>query len=178
MTRHDPTGRPVAPVAPVDRPGRRFLTHGMIAVVSLVIGVGIGAGGDTGTSAASPRPAGTVTETARAASVPAASVPAASVPAVTGEVAVEPAVSSEGEGGPLAAFPGDGQYLVGEDVKPGTYKTAGADGSGCYWARLKDASGELDAIIANDNVQGQTRVALKKGEFFDTSGCQDWKRVG
>ncbi|WP_326791578.1 hypothetical protein OHA79_02750 [Streptomyces sp. NBC_00841] len=28
-------------------------------------------------------------------------------------------------------------------------------GLGCYWARLKNASGELGAIIANDNITGQ-----------------------
>jgi hypothetical protein len=163
-----PPGRqPATPVVPTARPGRRFLAHGLTAIVSLTIGVGIGAGGDTGTSA-SPRPIVTVTETTQAESVPAA----------TETVTAEPVVDPKGENGPQTAFSGDGQYLVGEDIKPGTYKTAGADGSSCYWARLKNASGEFTSIIANDNIQGQTRVALKKGEFFETSGCQDWKRVG
>ncbi|SCZ16623.1 hypothetical protein SAMN02745898_11829 [Streptomyces sp. 136MFCol5.1] len=32
----------------------------------------------------------------------------------------------------------------------------GSDGSfGCYWARLKNASGEFDAIIAKNNLEGQ-----------------------
>ncbi|MEV0624579.1 hypothetical protein [Nonomuraea wenchangensis] len=159
--------QPAAPVVPPARPRRRFLAHGLTAIVSLIIGVGIGAGGDTGTSA-SPRPTVTVTETAQA----------ESVPATTETVTAEPVVDPEEEDGPQTTFSGDGQYLVGEDIKPGTYKTAGADGLNCYWARLKNASGELTAIIANGNVQGQTRVALKKGEFFETSGCQDWKRVG
>lgn len=48
------------------------------------------------------------------------------------------------------------EYLVGEDIKAGTYKIVGSDGSfGCYWARLKNASGEFDAIIAKNNLEGQ-----------------------
>ncbi len=159
-----PGWQPAGPIVPPARPRRRFLAHGLTAIVSLIIGVGIGVGGETGTSA-SPRPTVTVTETTQAESVPAA----------TETVTAEPVVDSEGE---ATDFSGDGQYLVGEEIKPGTYKTAGADGPNCYWARLKNASGELTAIIANDNVQGQTRVTVKKGEFFETSGCQDWKRVG
>ncbi|MEV6032860.1 hypothetical protein AB0L65_17010 [Nonomuraea sp. NPDC052116] len=162
-----PRWQPAAPVVRPARPGRRFLAHGLTAIVSLIIGVGIGAGSDAETSA-SPRPIVTVTETAQAASAPAA----------TETITAEPVVNPEEEGGPQTTFPGDGQYLVGEDIKPGTYKTAGADSSNCYWARLKNASGEFDAIIANDNIKGQTRVTLKKGEFFETNGCQDWKRVG
>ncbi|MEV5410007.1 hypothetical protein AB0K60_14370 [Thermopolyspora sp. NPDC052614] len=75
-------------------------------------------------------------------------------------------------------MPGDGQFLVGEDIRPGTYKTAGPDGSTCYWARLRNASGELSAIIANDNITGPVRVAHKKGEYFESTRCQEWKRVG
>ncbi|MEV4801402.1 hypothetical protein AB0K18_15455 [Nonomuraea sp. NPDC049421] len=159
----EPGWQPAAPAPPAARTGRRFLAYGLTAVVSLTIGVGIGAGGDGGTSAA-PRPTVTVTET----------TPADSMPAT---VTADPTADSKEEDGPRTAFPGDGQYLVGEDIKPGTYKTAGADGANCYWARLKNASGEFTSIIANGNVRGQTRVALKKGEFFETSGCQDWKRV-
>lgn len=77
---------------------------------------------------------------------------------------------------------GDGQYLVGEDMQAGTYKTAGPDKSGfvdnCYWARAKDASGEFEAIIANDNLKGQGRVTVNKGEYFETNGCQEWTKVG
>lgn len=51
-------------------------------------------------------------------------------------------------------MPGDGTYLVGGDMKSGTYKTKGpADGSfGCYWECAKDSSGEFTSITANDNL--------------------------
>ncbi|MET7465681.1 hypothetical protein [Nonomuraea sp. NPDC005501] len=158
------------PAAPTPRPtprGRRFLAHSLTAVVSLIIGVGVGSGGDAENSA-SPRPTVTVTETEQA-----------EPPSTVVETATSEPLAAQGkESGPRTVVPGDGQYLVGEDIKPGTYKTAGADGDNCYWARLKNASGELDAIIANDNTKGQTRVAVKKGEYFETNGCQDWKRAG
>ncbi|MFI7449976.1 hypothetical protein ACIBQX_20970 [Nonomuraea sp. NPDC049714] len=158
---------PIYPPQPIRR-GRRWLAYGLTAFVSLFLGIGIGASGDAETSAAGPRPTVTVTETEQA-------EPATTV---TETVTVEPEQAAEEESGPRTTIPGDGQYLVGEDIKPGTYKTAGTDGFNCYWARLKNASGELSAIIANDNVSGQTRATLKKGEYFETKGCQDWKQVG
>ncbi|MCX5317227.1 hypothetical protein [Streptomyces sp. NBC_00154] len=46
------------------------------------------------------------------------------------------------------------------------------------WARLKNASGELGAIIANDNITGQARVTARKGVYFETKGCLKWEKVG
>jgi len=109
----------------------------------------------TGTArAAAPAPTVTVTKTATVTATPKAAKVAATVP-------------------------GDGTYLVGGDMKSGTYKTKGpADGSfGCYWERAKDSSGELNSIIANDNLNGSGLVTVRKGETFKSSGCQDWVKV-
>ncbi|MEV6794444.1 hypothetical protein AB0M87_21200 [Streptomyces sp. NPDC051320] len=163
------------PASPTRKPSRKkaLLTHGAVACVALLIGTGIGSSGnaDADTKAAGstgPQPKVTVTETAKA-------HPA---PTVT-KTAKPKAPKKKAETGPADSFSGDGEYLVGEDIKAGTYKSAGSDdGFGCYWARLKNASGEFDAIIANDNLQGPGRVTLNKGEYFKTQRCQDWKRVG
>lgn len=71
----------------------------------------------------------------------------------------------------------DGTYVVGEEIQPGTYKTAGPDANSmvplCYWARLSNLEGDLDSIIANDNIQGQTTIVIKasdKAIRFD-NGC-------
>ncbi len=83
------------------------------------------------------------------------------------------------EAGPLSSISGDGEYLVGEDMKAGTYKTAGpGDEFGCYWERAKDASGELDSITANNNLDGPGRVTVNHGEIFKTNDCLDWSKVG
>jgi hypothetical protein len=77
-----------------------------------------------------------------------------------------------------AAFKGDGDFQVGTDVKPGTYRTTGNTDDMCYWERAKDASGELDSLIANDNVSGTSYVTiLASDKLFKSSGCKDWEAV-
>ncbi|MEU9957532.1 hypothetical protein [Streptomyces sp. NPDC050982] len=76
------------------------------------------------------------------------------------------------------AFQGDGDFEVGTDVKPGTYRTTGNTDALCYWERAKDASGEMDSILANDNVSGTSYVTIPAGDkLFKSSGCKDWEAV-
>ena len=68
---------------------------------------------------------------------------------------------------------GDGTYRVGKEVRPGTWRSRGGDG--CYWARLKNFSGSLSAILANKNASGPTVVTiLPTDKGFETSRCADW----
>ena len=173
---------PQPPVHQRNQPSRvkPWLTHGGAALAALVVGVGVGigsgsggeakAGTDAGPGEVAPRPAATVTETAQA----------APAPTVTETVTAKPKPPRKTEApGVATSFAGEGEYLVGTDIKAGTYRTAGAEGStGCYWARLKDASGEFDAIIANNILKGPGRVTLNKGEYFQTERCAEWRRVG
>lgn len=70
---------------------------------------------------------------------------------------------------------GDGTYRVPRDVKPSTYRSLGGDG--CYWARLRNFSGSLNAIIANENADGPALVTIKKTDKgFETSRCGNWTR--
>lgn len=60
----------------------------------------------------------------------------------------------------MGAF-GPGTYEVGTapgDIPAGKYKSPGPAGGSpiCYWARLKDTSGTLESIIANDDAEGPT----------------------
>ncbi|GAB2460273.1 hypothetical protein [Streptomyces incanus] len=134
----------------------------MTAFGALIVSVAIGSPDDTEDKAGRERPAPTITTSSRAAENTRAPEP----PAKPGQA---------------PSFEGDGQYLVGEDIAADTYKTAGpADGliPNCYWARHKDASGEFSSIIANGNVQGQTRVTARKGEYLEVKGCLPWKKAG
>lgn len=74
----------------------------------------------------------------------------------------------------------DGTYQVGTDIAAGRYKTPGPGADSvihdCYWARTKDDSGDLTAIIANGNAQGPGSVTIKAGEFFQTSGGCTWTK--
>lgn len=77
------------------------------------------------------------------------------------------------------AFEGDGDFQVGSDIKPGTYRTTGNTDDMCYWERAKDASGEMDSLLANDNVSGTSYVTIQAGDkIFTSSGCNDWEAVG
>ncbi|MEU0914535.1 hypothetical protein [Streptomyces althioticus] len=168
-------GTPVGPGRPAAN-RRRWLKYGSVALVSLLMGVGIGTSSgsaETGKATAAgtkdaSRPTATVTETAEA-------EPA---PTVTETETVTAKPKKTEEPGPATTFSGEGEYLVGGDIKPGTYKSAGSDGSfGCYWERAKDASGEVGSNIANNILDGPGRVTLNKGEYFKTNRCQEWKRV-
>ncbi|WP_030603410.1 hypothetical protein [Streptomyces fulvoviolaceus] len=76
------------------------------------------------------------------------------------------------------AFAGDGDFEVGSDVKPGTYRTTGNTDGMCYWERAKDASGEMDSLLANDNVIGASYVTVKSTDkLFKSSDCNDWEAV-
>jgi hypothetical protein len=76
---------------------------------------------------------------------------------------------------------GDGIFSVPTQVKLGTYRTVvPADSYSCYWERLKDASGDFEAIIANDVGQpgSQLVVQIKKTDkFFKTEGCGTWTKI-
>jgi hypothetical protein len=78
-------------------------------------------------------------------------------------------------GGATASF-GDGVWLVGSEIQPGTYRSPG--GSGCYWARLSGFSGDLDDIIANGGFSKNQTVTIQASDAgFETNGCGTWAKV-
>lgn len=75
---------------------------------------------------------------------------------------------------------GDGQFVVGTDIAPGTYRTAGvAQGKlTCFWERQKDLLGTGDSILANASGQGPATVTIPNSDAaFKTTGCQPWTRT-
>ncbi|GAA1399230.1 hypothetical protein GCM10009639_38660 [Kitasatospora putterlickiae] len=105
---------------------------------------------------------------------------------VTATVTAPPAVTTPpaetAPAGPADTIDGSGTFLVGTDIRPGTYRTAGPGGrSGgmCYWERARSADGDLDSVIANENLMGQGVVTIKKSDVvFKTQGCQSWTKIG
>ncbi|GAA3805279.1 hypothetical protein GCM10022403_044060 [Streptomyces coacervatus] len=88
------------------------------------------------------------------------------------------AAEKKAAGKKKAAFAGDGDFQVGSDVKPGTYRTTGNTDGMCYWERARDAKGETDSILANDNVSGTSYVTVKATDkLFKSNGCKDWEAV-
>ncbi|MEO6398198.1 MAG: hypothetical protein ABIP13_06990 [Tepidiformaceae bacterium] len=76
--------------------------------------------------------------------------------------------------GPDAPF-GDGTFIVGVDINPGLWKSTG--GTSCYWARLRDFSGGVSNIIANENTGASGLVQIAPGDKgFLSSRCGTWNR--
>lgn len=76
-----------------------------------------------------------------------------------------------------AQIPGEGTYLVGYDIAPGTYVSYNSDW--CYWARLSGTSGDFDEIIANDfQEDGTSYVTIYPSDrAFESSNCSVWSMV-
>ena len=71
---------------------------------------------------------------------------------------------------------GDGIFVVGVDVAPGTYRVDA--GNGCYWERMRNFTGDLNSIIANDNTKGSTIVSISSSDAgFKSERCGDWVKV-
>jgi hypothetical protein len=68
-------------------------------------------------------------------------------------------------------------FLVGTDIQPGTYRTAGPVGgfSMCYWARLKSTSGDQ---IATGMPTGAATITIEATDkAFVTGGCAEWTKA-
>ncbi|MFI6282066.1 hypothetical protein [Streptomyces sp. NPDC050988] len=173
MNSRTPPGPPDGPLQPPNRGDRtqsaprparsrwRILTHASAALVGLFVGVLIGVTSNSSTNKAAP--SATVTTTA-----------------TTTRMATDIAPSAVGKVS-SGGFPGDGTYVVGNDIKPGTYRSAGPQGgliTSCYWARLSSTSGEVKDIIANGATSGPTTVTIAATDkAFNTTGCKAWRKI-
>ena len=66
------------------------------------------------------------------------------------------AAQAEGQSDSEPAVPGvftDGTYEVGRDIEPGTYRGT-VNGEWGYWARLRNTSGMVSGIVANNVERG------------------------
>lgn len=101
------------------------------------------------------------------------------IPAAAPVTVTMTATKTEAAPAPTSAAPsgfGDGTYIVGSDIKPGTYKSAGPAAGGideCYYERDRNTDDPLQKIIDNGNSKGQTVVVVKSGDYSVTfTGCQ------
>lgn len=70
----------------------------------------------------------------------------------------------------------EGNWAVGVDIQPGTYRTKDAVSGDCYWEIDSDANGKN--IVANDIVSGgRPTVTLSNGQYFTTKRCGDWAKA-
>ena len=76
----------------------------------------------------------------------------------------------------------DGTWRVGDEIKPGLYRTIPPPSSfgfpGCYWARLRGLSGESKDIIVADTTGAPVQIMIAATDVaFRSIGCGQWGRV-
>lgn len=74
----------------------------------------------------------------------------------------------------------DGVYVVGQDIKSGTWHTNGDNGVGgsaCYFATLNDNSGNINSIANNNNFDGPETVDVSGFYALQISGPCTWNLV-
>ncbi|WP_026256047.1 hypothetical protein [Mycobacterium sp. 155] len=88
-------------------------------------------------------------------------------------VAPDPNTSPAPAGALATSIDHDGTFVVGKDIAPGTYASAGPVGDGaCYWKRIGD---DQNPIIDNAMTKKPQTVAIEPTDkAFKTSGCQAW----
>lgn len=75
-----------------------------------------------------------------------------------------------------ATVPGDGTWIIGKEIKRGTYRTAGS--SICLWQRLGAQVAGHWVVVDGAFKAGAQTVALGKDDVaFDTQGCPVWELV-
>lgn len=109
---------------------------------------------------------------------PPAPIPPAPGPAPgPGQPPADPAAPATAAAAPGVTMDHDGIFIVGTDIQPGTYASAGpvADGT-CYWKRMADLHG--GDIIDNALTKKPQAVLIDPTDkAFKTSGCQPWQKT-
>ncbi|WP_345564465.1 hypothetical protein [Nonomuraea rosea] len=178
-----------------------LLVSGLAALLGFLLGVFVGFG--AGTIPEEPTPAVTVTveDTQPADPEPTGTAPSTglpqSTPPPTGSTTAPPTGPSTGPstgsstGVPQNTPPPGGvtstgpainpaslrTMLVGTDIQPGTYRTAGPTPgfSMCFWARMRGTTGD---VIATGMPTGAATVTIQATDkAFQTGGCAEWTKA-
>jgi hypothetical protein len=73
---------------------------------------------------------------------------------------------------PRRSFP-DGDWVVGADIAPGTYRSV--NGYDCYWELGRGFDHDLTEVITTDNSPGSATVTIPSSAVrFTSKGCGTW----
>ncbi len=166
---------------PPQRNGASRLVVSVIGLLALGIGVTVGTAGAQNRNAAQPlaTPGPTTTVTATVVSTVTATPSATPAPTVTVSVApsrgseIAPPVEEKVVSSTATTNIKDGVWLVGEEIRPGTYRhVATGDYGSCSWSRLRDLSGNYSSKIASDFTLESTMVTIELTDMaFQSDGC-------
>jgi hypothetical protein len=71
---------------------------------------------------------------------------------------------------------GDGTWVVGPDIAPGTYRTSQPVGSNCYWGIYRSGSNGADILENDIPGGGHPVVTLADGQDFKSARCGTWEK--
>jgi hypothetical protein len=86
--------------------------------------------------------------------------------------------ATSGSGGRTVTIPGEGTYLVGTDIAPGTYRSGPSQGGlPCQWW-TQSRLGDEDSQTGFDSSDGQTYSVIRATDAsFHTQFCQTWTKI-
>jgi len=180
-----PVWREAAQATWIRAAGASFVGFLWFILIVIVIGVAAG-GGDEGKTDAAVRASATASPeftqkpTPRRTSTPKPTRSPSPAPTLTQIPTTQPTTAPTSPPtapppppGPRTTF-GDGTYVVGSEVAPGTYRNSNSS-SGCYWERLSGFAGTTDEIIANNFTQSRQLVTVSPSDVgFSAQGCGTW----
>ncbi|TMR96873.1 hypothetical protein EJK15_20740 [Nonomuraea basaltis] len=116
---------------------------------------------------------------------PGATQPGATQPGATQPGATQPGATRSASPGGTATNPAVNQaslrtLVVGKDIQPGTYRTAGpmTGFPMCFWARMKSTSANPADVITSGTPAGPDTVTIQATDkAFQTGGCAEWTRA-
>ncbi len=141
----------------------------MMKWMILALVVALAAGACSGLANPTPSPTAVSASQAALTRAPSqATIPTAAPTSATVVPSTMPTAASTGESREF----GDGTFVVGKDIRPGTYR-ARVPSPGCYWARLSGFGGYAGDVIANEATGAPTVVTVSasdKGFYSDMCG--------
>ena len=160
----------MAPQKPKSRK-RLWLIIGIVVLVFIVIGA-IASGTNSN------QPTTTTTQATQPASTGQQPQPTTQPPTPTSQQAATHNSATNSYITTAITYPqfGDGTFVVGQDIQPGTYRTQVAS-PGCYYARLSGFGGTIGDIIANANTDAPAIVTISASDKgFESVGCGTWTK--
>ncbi|GAT12497.1 hypothetical protein AU184_07135 [Mycolicibacterium novocastrense] len=99
---------------------------------------------------------------------------AAAVIAGMTAIATAPPVAAD----PMNPIPGNGFFLVGPDIAPGVYNTAGSASTWGEWFTNSTPDANKDNVVATNMSIGPMNANINSSvKAFESRNCQPWRRL-
>lgn len=169
-----PGGHLQPPALPTPPPAPWWKRLWFVALIAVIIGLSIGAASASGSKKTASAKTVTATAIRTTTSVSVSVQPAVTTtlrPTVVKTIATRTRTATVTYTPAPKPAVNDGEYQVGRDINPGTWRTAG--GEQCYYEIDNDINGS--DIVDNNNFTGQQIIQLSPGQYVQFNGGCDWR---